>query len=143
MVAYEVSLRIGLAIQPSAQRHRDVFGLSTWQTFGAVTAAAKLLHLTPTQFDMHLGSPDPWLPYPTVANWGLRRTSVRLRGARTTTIMRQLAGVTAADGRQGLLGNRFILDGPHGFWRMAASDQCDWRQFTAGLGEDWLLPRPQ
>ena len=142
VAAYEVSLRIGLAIQPSAQRHRDVFGLGTWQTFGAVTAAAKLLHLDADAVRHAFGLAGSVAPVPHCRKLGLEREERPFAWSKNNYHYASLAGVTAADlASRGFLGNRFVLDGPHGFWRMAASDQCDWHQFTAGLGEEWLLPR--
>ena len=41
ITAYDVGDRIGLAIQPSYERLQEVWGVGTWQTYGAVVAAAK------------------------------------------------------------------------------------------------------
>lgn len=142
VAAYEVSLRIGIATQPSPERMRQVWGLGTWQTFAAATGAAKLLGLDAERTRHAFGLAGSAAPLPYARKLGMTLAERPFAWSKNNYHHASFVGVTAAMlAARGFLGNRFILDGPNGFWIMMSSDRCDWARFTAGLGTEWLLPR--
>ncbi len=65
VVGYETCLRVGAAIQPSYRRAtEEVWGCATFQTFGSVAAAAKLLKLDLEQTLDALGIAGATAPVP-------------------------------------------------------------------------------
>jgi 2-methylcitrate dehydratase PrpD len=137
VVGYETCLRVGAAIQPSYRRAtEEVWGCATFQTFGSVAAAAKLLKLDLERTLNALGiagatapvsstlkvwrddHPDMHNGYGWAAETGLRAALIAERG------------YTAPQD---------ILDGNNGFWRMYGSDQCDFALFTEGLGKHYAI----
>lgn len=139
IIGYEVSLRVGRAIQSTAERDRQIFGFSTWQSFGAVSAAASLLGLNAAQTQQAYGlsalhapvagnrkggfgesGPIPWLKN----NYG-----PACEGGIWAALLAQ----------KGYRGHSAVLEGPSGFWVMAGSDQYQPDRITEGLGETWLI----
>lgn len=139
IIGYEVSLRVGRAIQPTPERKTEVYGFSTWQVFGAAAAAASLLDLSrpaivdafgiaavhaPVPSLRKLGTEDP-RPYPWTKN---------TYGCASEAGV--LAALLAADG---YVGSRTIFDGDHGFWIMSGSDRYRPDLLTEELGRKWLI----
>jgi 2-methylcitrate dehydratase PrpD len=140
VLGYEVSLRVGLAVQPTQARFREVAGLSTPQIFGAVTVAAKLLKLDVEKVITAFGHAGFNAPVPNIRKWGMGL------GERPLTWMKNNMGWASAGGvlaaflaEKGFVGNRSILDGDQGFWVMSGSDQCDFARYTGGFGERYLM----
>lgn len=138
ITGFEVSSRIGQAISPSAERFGEVFGLGTHQTFGAVTAAAKFRHLDREQTLNAMGIAGASAPVPSGQKWGWdNRPLTWMKDAVAVPAQTGVTSTTLA--KAGFLGCRDILDGPTGFWRMAASDQCDFELMTRGLGTEFFI----
>ena len=134
LAGYEVSMRIAKAIQPSYGRRHTVWGAGTWQVFGSVCAAGKLLHLDEEQFTMALGIAGCNAPVP--ANMK------SLYGIAGATMVKNNFGTAAMSGvistffaQRGFTGPPDILDGEKGFWRIYGSDRCDFGGMTRRLGE--------
>ncbi len=140
ITAYEAGNRIGLAIQPSKERLRDVWGFGTWQTFCSVIAAAKAMHLNLDQFFNAFGVAGATAPLPCTQKWGWDLTERPIHWVKEPTGWPCWTGTLAAVlAENGFIGNRYILDGANGFWIMAGSDQCDYDQMTAGLGSYYTI----
>jgi len=138
VAGFEASSRIGQAIAPSESRFGEVFGLGTHQTFGAVTAAAKLLNLNQNQTLNAYGIAGASAPVPSGQKWGW--DSRPLTWMKDAVAVPAQAGVTATMlASAGFHGCRDILDGDAGFWRMAASDQCDFDLITRNLGSEFFI----
>jgi len=138
VAAYEVSIRIGASIQPSPERWREVWFVGTWHTFGAVAAAGKLLGLDSMQLANAFGIAGATSPVPTGGPnaWGPRPQT----WVKEPTAWPAHAGVLAAQlAKRGFRGNRAVLDGEHGFWRMAGSDHCDFDAMVEGLGQVYKI----
>lgn len=138
VAGYEVSLRLGRAVQPTPQRKAAVMGFSPWQSFGAVAAAASLLKLTPEATRSALGLTGAQAPVPSVRKF--------VDGARPYSWIKNSYGIGAEAGvlsallaERGYLGNREIFDGPNGFWIMCGSDRWQPELATEGLGDRWLI----
>lgn len=139
IIAYEVSLRIGRAIDASPHRKDVVMGYSSWQTFGATVASARLLKLDATSIRSSFGIAAMQAPVP-----GVRKA---VEGLRPYGWIKNAYGacchvgvLSALLAEKGFHGHQSVLDGPFGFWIMAGSDRHRPEGY-AGLGEDWLVTR--
>lgn len=138
VTGYEVGARVAKAGQPSAERFAEVWGLGTNQTFGAVAAAAKLMQLNKSQTLNALGIAGAGAPVPSGQKWGWdNRPLTWIKDAVAMPAQTGVVSTTLAEA--GFLGCRDILDGPQGFWRMAASDRCDFDLLTRGLGSEYFI----
>ncbi len=122
VAGYELALRLGIAMRPTAQRQEMVWGYGTWQVFGATTAAAMLHGLpseklaeaygltachAPTAF---LGKfyDRPMNPLKSNLGWACK------------------GAITAVDlCLTGFEATRSIFDGENGYWVMGGSDRFD------------------
>ncbi len=135
LVGYDVGNRVGRAIQPSYERLKQVWFVGTWQTFGAVAAAAKCLDLDLDQTLNAYGTAGATAPLPNSQKWGWEAEERPIHWAKEPTGWPSWAGTLAALlAEDGFVGNRYILDGDKGFWAMAGSDRCDFDAMTRGLG---------
>lgn len=140
VVAYEVMIRIGKAIKGSPERFKKVWGLSTWQIFGAVAAAATLLGLDQEKTANALGLAGVNAPVPYARKLGLELEERPFAWSKNNYGWASMGGVLGAFlAEKGFLGNRFILDGERGFWIMSGSDQCKWELMTEGLGTNYVM----
>jgi 2-methylcitrate dehydratase PrpD len=138
LIGYDVADRIGKAIQPSYERLQKVWCFGTWQTFGALVSAGKLL-----QLDLHgmlnaFGIAGATAPLPNTQKWGWEIEERPIHWVKEPTGWPSWTGTMAAIlASHGFIGNRFILDGDNGFWIMAGSDKCDFDAMTKGLGKEY------
>lgn len=138
LIGYDVCDRIGIAIQPTPEREAQVWGVGTWQTFGAAAAAAKLLNLDLNQTLDAYGVAGATAPLPNTQKWGWDLEERPIHWAKEPTGWPSWTGTTAAIlAANGFIGNHYILDGDDGFWIMAGSDQCDFDRMTKGLGSEY------
>lgn len=138
VVGYEVSTRIGRSIRPTKKRIKKVFGLGTWQVFGSVAAASKLLSLSQEEVANAFGIAGSDAPVPS-NNKTMPLLMPRMTMSKNNFGAASQAGVMAALlAKKGFTGPCDILDGETGFWRIAGSDRCDFKMMTAGLGKDYL-----
>jgi len=140
ITAYDVGNRIGLAIQPTPERMAKVWGVGTWQTFGAVVAAAKTMDLDMDQMFNAFGVAGATAPLPNTQKWGWDISERPIHWVKEPTGWPCWTGTLAATlAENGFVGNRYILDGDNGFWIMAGSDQCDYEKMTKGLGKEYVI----
>lgn len=138
IAAYEVSLRIGRAVDASPARKSAVMGFSTWQTFGAAVAGAALLRLSPERIEHAFGIAGAQAPLPSIRKFvdGRRPYSWVKNGYGASCQSGVLAALLAERDFQG---NREIFDGDNGFWIMSGSDRYRPELALDGLGRDWLI----
>lgn len=140
ITGYEVGNRIGLAIQPTHERLQKVWGVGTWQTFGAVVAASKAMNLTIDQTFNAFGVAGATAPLPNTQKWGWDISERPIHWVKEPTGWPCWTGTLAAVlAENGFIGNRYILDGDNGFWIMAGSDRCDFAKMTGGLGSEYVI----
>jgi len=140
VLGYETSLRVGLAIQATPERYKQVLGLGTYQIIGAGTAAGKLLKLDRLQMRNAIGLACANAPVPYCRKLGLEVEERPFAWSKNNYGWASMGGVLGALlTEKGFIGNRFVLDGERGFWAMAGSDRCDFGKMTAGLGEIYLI----
>lgn len=140
VVGYETSLRVGLAIMPTPQRKKQVWGFGTWQIIGAATAAGRFLEFDTEQMSNAIGLACANAPVPLSRKSGLELEERPKAWPKFNYGWAAMGGVLGTMLTQkGFIGNRFILDGERGFWVMAGSDQCDFDKMLEGLGEKYLI----
>jgi 2-methylcitrate dehydratase PrpD len=133
VVGYEVSTRIGVAVQPSHYRFWHTTG--TVGTFGAAAAVASILDA------------DASATAHAIATAGTFAAALQ-QAFRSDAMSKPLhaghaadAGAMAALGAaQGVTGALDVLEGPAGFGA-AMSTGADWSRATAGLGRDYNITR--
>jgi len=140
VVGYEVSLRIAVAVQPTKERARQVWGWNTHQIFGAAAAACKLLELDSETIASAFGLAGVNAPVPSVRKEGYDLAERPFSWAKNNYGWAAMGGVLAAFlASRCFLGNKLILEGERGFWVMAGSDGCDFEAMTSGLGHEYLI----
>ncbi len=141
VLGYEVSLRICDAIRPSQERERITPSMATWQIFGAMTAAAKLLNLDATRIAAAFGFAGASAPVPFKLKQGQIAKDRPMTEIKNNFGWATMGGVLAAYlAARGLQGNQTLFDGPDNFALMIGSDRCDHSRFTSGLGTEFLMP---
>lgn len=138
LVGYDVGNRVGRAIQPTYERLKELWFVGTWQTFSAVSAASKCLKLNLQKTLNAYGIAGATAPLPNSQKWGFEQEERPVHWVKEPTGWPSWTGVTASLlAEDGFIGNRFILDGDKGFWRMAGSDRVDFRAMRQNLGTEF------
>jgi len=139
VLAYEVSIRLGLAIQPSPARYRAAWGYG-FQIFGAVTAASKLIRLDTSAIVSAFGLAGISASVPSRITVEKRPEAGVFTWPKNYYGWPAMGGVLAAlQAARGFLANPGILDGADGFSRMFGSDRYDPGLMTTNLGQEFLM----
>lgn len=139
-LGYEVIVRIGLAMQPSPERGKLVFG-EQYHPFGGVVTAGKLLRLNEEQLDSAFGIAGTYASVPSAYKYfGVVAETRPMREVKLGWgWMCMGATLAALSAQRGFGGGHGILDGERGFYVMAGSDRCDFERITRGLGDGWMI----
>lgn len=123
VLAYELAIIIGLGLRPTVER-KYVHGHGTWQVFGAVAAASKLLGLEVREINNALGIAGANAPLPSVMKtvYGLTGPTMAKNNFGTASEVGVQSVLLA---RGGFTGPIDIFDGGTGFWRMMSTNQTD------------------
>lgn len=125
LAGYEVAMRVQAAVRPSEEQYRKVHGNGTPLAFGAAAAAARLLRLDALGIRRAFGIAGSLSPVPHAGKFGWDEAT--LPWVKDNVAWPAEAGLRAAFlAAAGMPAATSILDGDTGFWRMAASDRCDW-----------------
>jgi 2-methylcitrate dehydratase PrpD len=142
-VGFDVAARIGLSCKQldvtadGTVEIAPVGGLS-WAAFGAAAVTGRLLGLSAVQMEHAIGITAASAPMPIGGRWGQLAAPRPMTKYGMYSTM-STAGVTAALlAERGFEGDRTILDGDRGFWRMMGSRRCDWNALTDRLGERFM-----
>ena len=140
VAAYEVTLRVGLAIAPSPERYKQAWGISTHQIFGSAAVTGRLLSLSPDEMTIAYGFAGNSAPVTHCRKSGVEIDERPFTWLKNNFGWAAMGGVLAAFLTQkGFLGPRKVLDGERGFWTMCGSDQCDFEAMVQELGERYLI----
>jgi 2-methylcitrate dehydratase PrpD len=139
-LGYEVVARIGLAMQPTPERGKVVFG-EQYHPFAAAVTAGKLLGLDEAQMDAAFGVAGTYASVPSAYKYfGVVAETRPLREVKLGWGWMCMAGTMGAlSAQRGFQGGLGVLDGERGFHVMAGSDRCDFESMTRGLGQRWLI----
>ena len=139
-LGFEVVVRIGLAMQPTPARGRQVFG-EQYHPFAAAVTAGKLLGLDEVQLDVALGIAGTYSSVPSAYKYfGVVADTRPMREVKLGWGWMCMAGTLAAfSAKRGFRGGHGILDGERGFYVMAGSDRCDFERITRDLGQGWMI----
>jgi 2-methylcitrate dehydratase PrpD len=144
-LGYEVAGRIGLSLEaltvgPDGKfQFGPVTGYS-WIGIGATVAAARLLGLDEDQMHHAYGIAAATLPLPGATRFGSAPPRPMTKYALYGAIAE--AGVRAALlAKAGFTGERDVLDGARGLWRVVGSLGCRWDALSERLGESWVIER--
>jgi len=137
IVGYEIHSRVGASLYYSPTTNAKLRGIMH-QTYGAVSAAAKILGGRLDQVFDALGIAGATAPVQSNA-----KTSGEENVPPTMKIgfyACSLIGVfSALLAKNGVTGPHNILDGETGFWRMMAADSCDFEKLVHGLGTEYEI----
>ncbi|MCC7105042.1 MAG: MmgE/PrpD family protein [Chloroflexi bacterium] len=138
VLGYEISLRVCDTLLDLLGYHQQVEMMATWQTFGAVTAAASVAKLSAEQVATAFGHAGMSAPVP--GNMNLEPADRPVSQMKHHYGWSAMAGVQAADlAARGLRGLKHVFDSDRGYWSVigAAKDE-DVIRLTSGLGEEYL-----
>jgi len=140
VLGYEIGTRIGLSMQPSAERGSKVWG-QQYTPFASCVSAGKLLNLNEEQMDIAFGVTGTYATVPSAYKYfGIVDETRPMREVKLGWGWMSMAGVFGAlSAKEGFRGGYGILDGEEGFWIMSGSDQCDFNKMTDGLGDSYLI----
>lgn len=136
VLGYEVALRIGSALRPTVER-KHVHGHGTWQIFGAVVTASKILGLSPDEIVNAIGIGGANAPVPSVM-----KTVYSPLGP---TMTKNNFGISAMAGvmsallaKNGFRGPIDLFEGDTGFWRIVGTDRFISEEILT-LGEEFRI----
>ncbi|QTO23324.1 MmgE/PrpD family protein [Burkholderia seminalis] len=142
-LGYDVAARIALSLKgltinaDGTFRFAPVTGYSAI-AFGSTVAAARLLGLDEAQMHHAFGLAFATAPLPSSSKFGIHRPRPMAKNTMYGTLGH--VGVMAALlAKAGFTGERNVLDGDQGFWRVVGSLDCNWEVLTERLGERWLI----
>jgi 2-methylcitrate dehydratase PrpD len=123
VAGYEVSSRVGLSLRHYASR-TSIHGHGTWQTFGSVAAAAKLLKLDAKRAAQAVAIGGANAPVASVMKtvYGADGPTMAKNNFGTAADSGVTAALLAAEGFEGPLD---IFEGSSGFWRMFGADSYE------------------
>lgn len=135
-LGFEVNNRLIHAIQPSAERFNQVYGVAQHQSIGAALVAGLLLGMDEKQLHNAIGLAATLTPLPSLHqyNWK-QRPLLSIKDAVAPAAQAAVQAVIMA--QQGMSGSLDVLDGDQGFWRMCGSDQFAREILTHDLGSHW------
>jgi len=119
-LAYDIMLKIALGVRNKEER-RYIHGHSTWQIFGSVIVASKLLDLDINEIVNALGISGCNAPIPSVMK--------SIYGENGPSMVKNTYGIASVSGiisvklaKNGFTGPKDVFEGKTGFWRMIGSD---------------------
>lgn len=139
VAAYEVFGRVGMAVQPSEERHKALWGMLTWIPFNSAIAGGKILGLDAGAMATAIGAAGAYAPIGACHKYVETRSDVYHFNHGMTAMAGALAALNTS---RGLRGMNTLIEGDTGFWVMAGSDQFDADGLDASiadLGQRWWI----
>lgn len=136
VTGFEVYQRIAMVIQPPRGFKSNIgWGLTSWQIFASCAPAAKIMDLTPEQYEQALGIAAVLMAVPnSLVHYTMSNIYHYQHGFCAQDGV--LAAMLAEHGVDGMTG---AFDGPNGFGEhhLVSAQDTDWYQ--KGLGSRWLI----
>jgi len=144
VLAYEVTSRIAMSMQPTPERGSHVWG-EQYTPFAAVVPAGRLLALDEQQMDAAFGVTGTYATVPSAYKYfGIVKDTRPMREVKLGWGWQCMAGVVGAlSAKEGFGGGYGILDGDEGFWIMEGSDRCDFDTMVEALGTKYYILEAQ
>ena len=151
VLAHEVGCRVGAALDGMRQwgvegtdGESPLSGASGYGStiFGAVAGAASLLGMDVDQTINLFGIAGYAAPVPGLTKFVTAPNSFHVKYTSAGQLT-QAAAVSVELAQRGFKGDPVVLDGEHGFWRMFASQSCDWDFMLGGFGSEWRILRSE
>jgi 2-methylcitrate dehydratase PrpD len=138
-LGYEICARVADAFAPRPNPKLFGHGFGTYQTFAAVTAAAKILKLSKGEIVNALGIAGSNAPLPCnmkTVEGDLGNSSMVKNNFGTASMIGALSALLA---KKGFTGPPDIFEGDTGFWKMYGSDRCELEKLVDQLGTQYLV----
>lgn len=135
---FEINNRLIHALQPSAPRFAEVYGIAQHQAIGAAIVYGLTAGVDANRLHHAIGLAATLSCVPSLHkyNWD-QRPLVSLKDGVASAAQ---AGVQAACmASMGFIGSLDVLDGPQGYWRMQGSDRFDATLVRQDLGQSWYV----
>lgn len=146
-IGHEVAARVAGSFTPYREtirtEHGPEYRLSAVMGYGSTIvggalAAGTLLGLTREKLLDCLGGAGYMAPVPSLGKY-LRLEHGPMTKYTSPGWVSAGAVLAARLAERGYTGDRTVLDGEYGLWRMFASKQCDWSFMLGGLGSHWHM----
>jgi 2-methylcitrate dehydratase PrpD len=153
-VGFEMVTRIGNSMRRNNQYNPETDRIEitptagqSWAVFAAVGAAGKLMQFDGERMATAMGLAGYSAPIPTIGKYIFDRAEARASSPEHSPVAMSkytlygplaeagLMGALLAEG--GFTGDRAILDGKAGFWRLVGNSGFDYENMMRGLGETW------
>jgi 2-methylcitrate dehydratase PrpD len=137
VAGYEVSGRVGLSLKRNVSR-KSIHGHGTWQTFGSVAAASKLLNLNAYCAAQAIAIAGANAPVASVMKtvYGTDGPTMAKNNFGTAAETGVTAALLAAEGFAGPLD---VFEGETGFWRMFGADFYEPEPAIPTIGQDYEI----
>ncbi len=138
--SYEINNRLILAMQPSIERFRLVYGVCQHQSISSALAYARVSGQPIASFENILGLAGTLSNVPSLRKYNFSsRPIVSLKDFNAPAAETGVRAVQLS--RAGFVGAADVLGGNTGLWRMLSSDQFDPLLFVRDLNEKWYIER--
>jgi 2-methylcitrate dehydratase PrpD len=142
-ISYDVAVRIGHAMAfPLAAEGTAAPSIGSspgWVSMGAAAGAAKVLRLDAVKTANALGIAGWTSPAPFALRWPTLLAPKAMLKFVPHGFMSHQAVLSALLAAKGFTGDRHVLDGDTGYWKVAGSVACDWDFVFDRLGEQWWI----
>lgn len=143
-VGYDLAARVGLSLdvmqEPGIRTQFSPLSGNAWIIFGCTSTAGQLLGLSEDELMNAFGIAATCAPIPYLGRW--ERTPPTNRPMTKYAFYGPLTenGILAALlAKEGFVGDKDVLDGDVGFWRLSGAKACKWGLLTNDLGKKWWI----
>jgi 2-methylcitrate dehydratase len=136
VAGYEGCAKIMLASNPSLQNMNKLWGCATWDVFGAMFAASKILHLDEEKTVNAIGIAGSTAPVQSFWKAIQPTVSMNKHGSAWAAWLGLASALLAS---KGFVSHKTILDGDRAFWVMAGVDRWEPNRITRRTREYEIL----
>ena len=140
-IGYEIASRLAEVLPGDLEAPPHGYGSCV---LGAVAGAGRILGLTQEQMENALGIAGFAAPVPAMTRFEGGASPIPMTKYISIGWVAQTAVTSALLAGLGYTGDRAILDGPEGFWRLFGGTREKWDagRLTGGLGSEWRAGKP-
>jgi 2-methylcitrate dehydratase PrpD len=140
-IGYEIASRLAEVLPGDLEEQPHGYGSCV---LGAVAGAGRILGLTQEQMENALGIAGFAAPVPAMTRFEGGASPIPMTKYISIGWVAQTAVISALLAGLGYTGDRTILDGREGFWRLfgGTPEKWDAKRLTDGLGSEWRAGKP-